>query len=81
MSTISFRLSEEESELIHRYASINGLNLSDFIRRTVLDRIEDDMVMNHKVAEDIESSLADMREGRAFRIDEARKELKDGCSR
>ena len=48
MSTISLRLSDEESKLIQSYVNVNGLNLSSFIRETVLDRIEDDYGMDEQ---------------------------------
>ena len=40
MSTMSFRISEEDEKLIKQYVSINNLNLSDFIRDALLDLVE-----------------------------------------
>ena len=40
MSTMSFRISEEDEKLIKQYVSINNLNLSDFIRDALLDIVE-----------------------------------------
>ncbi len=48
MGTISFRVSEEESELIREYTSANGLNMSTFIRESVLDVIEESLQMDEK---------------------------------
>lgn len=42
MSTISVRFSEKEDTLIRKYAELNGMNLSSFIRDAVLERIEDE---------------------------------------
>ncbi len=40
--TISLRLNEEESALFKKYAEMNGLTLSELIRQSVLERIEDE---------------------------------------
>ncbi len=42
MTTISFHVNDEESKLIHDYVSVNKLNMSQFIRDAVLDKIESD---------------------------------------
>ena len=42
MDTISFRVNEDESKLIHDYVSVNKLNMSQFIRDAVFDKIESD---------------------------------------
>ncbi|MEL5720979.1 MAG: DUF6290 family protein [Treponemataceae bacterium] len=48
MSTISLRVSEEESKLIREYVSANQLNLSSFVRELVLDRIEEDLALDEE---------------------------------
>lgn len=40
--TISLRLSEEENALFKAYAEIKGMSLSEMIRKTVLEKIEDE---------------------------------------
>ena len=40
--TISLRLNEEDSELIRAYAALNGMTVSELLRRSVLERIEDE---------------------------------------
>lgn len=40
--TISLRLNQEDSELIKTYANINGITISELLRQTVLERIEDE---------------------------------------
>lgn len=40
--TISLRLSEEESQLFKTYASMHGISISEMVRRSVLERIEDE---------------------------------------
>lgn len=46
MATISVRMNEEDMKTLKEYIQIHNLNLSDFIRNTVLDKIEDDLKMN-----------------------------------
>jgi len=48
MSTISVRVSPEDNKLIHEYASANNLNLSQFIRDAVMDKIEDDLSLDEE---------------------------------
>lgn len=40
--TISLRLSDRDGDLFKRYAAMNGLSLSELVRETVLERIEDE---------------------------------------
>lgn len=40
--TISLRLSEEESQLFKTYANMHGISISEMVRRSVLERIEDE---------------------------------------
>lgn len=42
MTTISLRLDDADSVLIRKYAELNGISVSDLIRQTVLDRIQDE---------------------------------------
>ncbi len=42
MATISLRVNDDESKLIHDYVSVNKLNMSQFICDAVLDKIESD---------------------------------------
>ena len=46
MATISIRVSDDESTLIHEYVSANGLNMSQFIREAILDKIEGDFELD-----------------------------------
>lgn len=41
MSIISIRATEDEKELIKTYADFFGVSVSDFIKTSVLERIED----------------------------------------
>lgn len=40
--TISLRISDEEAALMRNYAQMNGITLSDLVRKCVLERIEDE---------------------------------------
>ena len=42
MTTISLRLSDADNNLIKKYAELNGMSVSDLVRQSVLDRIEDE---------------------------------------
>lgn len=40
--TISLRLSNEDSQLIKAYAALQGITVSELVRNTVLEKIEDE---------------------------------------
>lgn len=40
--TISLRLSEEDSTLIKQYAEMKKMNVSELIRQTVIEKIQDE---------------------------------------
>lgn len=40
--TISLRLSDDEATLFRKYAELNGTTISELIRRSVIERIEDE---------------------------------------
>ena len=40
--TISLRLKEDEALLFKDYAKVNGMTLSELVRQSVMDRIEDE---------------------------------------
>ena len=40
---ISFRVQEEEATLIRDHAHMSGESVSEFVRNTVMERIEDEM--------------------------------------
>ncbi len=41
--TISLRISDDEGQLMKQYAEMKGLTISELVRRTVLERIEDEL--------------------------------------
>ena len=40
--TISLRLNDADTMLIKKYAEMNGISVSDLVRQSVLERIEDE---------------------------------------
>ncbi|NLX83527.1 MAG: ribbon-helix-helix protein, CopG family [Clostridiales bacterium] len=48
--SISVRLSKAEADIIKKYAELKGMTVSDLVRRSVLERIEDehDLAAYHK---------------------------------
>lgn len=48
MSTISIRLSDDEAKLIREYTKINEINMSAFVRDLILDKIEEDLLLDEK---------------------------------
>lgn len=40
--TISVRLSDKDTKLIKTYAKLNNISLSDLVRNTILEKIEDE---------------------------------------
>lgn len=40
--TISLRLNPADSELVKAYAEMNGISVSELLRRSVMERIEDE---------------------------------------
>ena len=69
--TISLRLNNDDSKMIKAYAALNGISVSELVRRSVFERIEDEYdlkIYNEALAdykknpktyslEDIESEL------------------------
>lgn len=43
MAMISIRLNERDAALIRNYAKLNGISLSDLVRNTVINKIEDEI--------------------------------------
>lgn len=52
--TISLRLSNEDTMLFKKYAEMNGISVSELVRQSVLERIEDEYDLKayeHAIAE------------------------------
>ncbi len=69
--TISLRLSPEEAALMKNYAQMNGITMSDLVRKCVLDRIEDEYDLTA-----FKAAMEEFREDpETFTLDEVEKEL------
>ena len=69
--TISLRLTDEDSALIKKYAELNGMSVSDLIRQSVMDRIENELDLSA-----YEKALAEYRtDPVTYTLDEVEKEL------
>jgi RHH-type rel operon transcriptional repressor/antitoxin RelB len=43
MNTINLRISDEDNKLVRDYAKANNITISDLVRNSVLEKIEDDI--------------------------------------
>ena len=69
--TISLRLSDEDTLLIKKYAELNRLSISELIRQTVMERIENeyDLEVFDKAMEEYKNDPV------TYSLDEVQKEL------
>ena len=69
--TISLRLSDNDTMLIKKYAELNNISVSDLIRQTVIERIENeyDLEMFDKAMAEYKANPV------TYSIDEVEKEL------
>ena len=69
--TVSLRLTDEDSALIKKYAELNGMSVSDLIRQSVMDRIENELDLSA-----YEKALAEYRtDPVTYTLDEVEREL------
>lgn len=69
--TISLRLNDDDTMLIKKYAEINKISVSDLIRQTVMERIENDYDL-----EIFNRAMAEYKNNPAtYSLDEVEKEL------
>ena len=71
--TISVRLSDKDSELIKAYAEMNGMSISDLVRKAILEKIEDeyDLECYYKAMDDYEKNP------KTYTSDEVKQMLKE----
>lgn len=43
MNTINLRINDEDNKLVRDYAKANNMTISDLVRNSVLEKIEDDI--------------------------------------
>lgn len=68
---ISLRLSEKDAAIIKGYAKLHGLTVSELVRRSVFERIEDELDL-----EAYEKALADYQKDPVnYSIEEVEREL------
>lgn len=69
--TISLRLNDADSVLIKKYAEMNHVSVSELVRRSVLEKIEDeyDLDSYHKAIAEYNDDPV------SFSLDEVKKEL------
>ncbi len=69
--TISIRLSEEDTLMIKKYAEIHNMSVSELMRQSVIERIEDeyDLIAYKKAMEEYR------KDDTTFSLDEVEKEL------
>lgn len=48
MRTISFKVSEEEAKLIEDYVNDNCLNLYEFIKEAIFEKMEEDLLLDEQ---------------------------------
>lgn len=69
--TISLRLNDEDTMLFKKYAEMNGISVSELVRQSVLERIEDeyDLSAYEKAMKEYEDNPV------TYSLDEVKKEL------
>ena len=69
--TISLRLNEEETMLFKKYAEMNGITISELVRQSVIERIEDeyDLKAYEKAVEEYKANPT------TYSLDEVEREL------
>ena len=68
MSTISIRLEEKENKLIREYAKMHNISVSELVRKSVLEKIEDEIDL-----ELFDKAFKEIKE--TYTVDEVKKEL------
>lgn len=70
--TVSVRLNDNDATLFRKYAEMNGLSMSELVRRSVLERIENDFDMTY-----YEKAMKEYRKNpkETYTLDEVEKEL------
>ncbi|MCV3471508.1 type II toxin-antitoxin system RelB family antitoxin [Campylobacter sp. CNRCH_2015_0338h] len=72
MRTISLRISDQEDILLKEYLAINNLQLSKFIRDTILEKIEDELNLDENK---ILISLKEAKKDNIYSIEEVFKNV------
>ena len=69
--TISVRLEDDDAALIKKYAALHNISLSDLIRQTLIEKIEDeyDLSVYNRAMKEFQ------KDSTTYTLDEAEKEL------
>jgi predicted DNA-binding protein len=69
--TISLRLNDNDSQIVKNYAALNDISVSEFVRRIIIERIEDerDLKIYEKALENHKSNPV------TYSLEEVKKEL------
>jgi hypothetical protein len=69
--TISLRLNDEDTVLFKKYAELNGITVSELLRQSVIERIEDEYDLNA-----YKKAMAEFKKNPVtYSLDEVEKEL------
>ena len=69
--TISLRLNDEDTVLLKKYAELNGITVSELLRQSVIERIEDEYDLNA-----YKEAMAEFKKNPVtYSLDEVEKEL------
>lgn len=69
--TISLRLSEEDSILVKEYAQLNKMTVSDLVRQSVMEKIENEFDLQC-----FNKAMAEYKQnGKTYSLEEVEKEL------
>lgn len=68
MSVISLRLDNRDDKLVREYAKLNNISISEFIRKVVIEKIEDEIDVRA-----FDNALKNMKS--THTMDDVRKEL------
>ena len=69
--TISLRLNDEDTVLFKKYAELNGITVSELLRQSVIERIEDEYDLNA-----YKEAMAEFKKNPVtYSLDEVRNEL------
>jgi uncharacterized protein (DUF1778 family) len=66
--SISIRLNEEDEKLIREYANLNHISLSDLLRNSVIEKIENEIDLKS-----FDKAMKNMK--KVYSFDEVKKEL------
>lgn len=69
--TISLRLNEKDASLIKKYAEINNVTVSELVRQSVIEKIEDEYDLNS-----FNKSYSEYKNGKeTYSLNDVKKEL------